>query len=87
MEREALRQVFRHQLENDTGEQYPNLDDSRRLREDLGLDSVDVVSLVVYFQSDFGILLKSQDLEKIVNVGELLDLLTARIAAAKNSAA
>ena len=87
MEREELRQVLRQQLEHGTGEKYASLDDAQRLREDLALDSVDVVSLVVYFQSEYGILLKSQDLESIVHIGELLDLLAARIADAKKSAA
>ena len=80
MEREALREVLRQQLEKETGEKYEKLEDSQRLREDLALDSVDVVSLVVFLQSEFGILLESQDLEKLVNVGEFLDLVGSRIA-------
>jgi acyl carrier protein len=45
------------------------------LREELGLDSVDVVSIVSQIERRFRIRLTHQELEKLVTVGDLLSLL------------
>jgi acyl carrier protein len=87
MDREVLRQTLREKLEEDTGETIALMDDDMNLRADLGLDSIDMVSLVIYMQSKYGILLESEELEPIVRVGQLLDLLGAKLASAKREAA
>jgi len=87
MEREALRQAFRETIETDRGEKLPGLDDTMNLRTDLGLDSVDFVQLLFFIQSEYGVVLESKDVENIVHVGELLDLLQARLAGVHKSAA
>jgi acyl carrier protein len=87
MDREALRQSILQKLEEDTGEKFPELDDSKNLRTQLGIDSVDLLQLVISIQSEFGIVLTSKDLEKITLVGEFLDLVQEKLAAAKKSAA
>jgi len=87
MEREALRQAFRETIETDRGEKLPGLDDTMNLRTDLGLDSVDFVQLLFFIQSEYGVVLESKDVENIVHVGELLDLLQARLASVHKSAA
>jgi len=61
-DRETLRQTLVELLEADTGVQYPNLDDTMKLREGLGLDSVDVVSLVSQIERQFRIRLSHQEL-------------------------
>ena len=53
--------------------------DAKNLRTDLGLDSVDVVSIVSQVERRFRIRLSQQDLEKLVNVGDVLDLLEAKL--------
>jgi acyl carrier protein len=45
-DRDTIRRTLIELLEADTGEKYPELDDNSNLREGLGLDSVDVVSIV-----------------------------------------
>jgi len=45
-DRQVIRQTLIELLEADTGEKYPDLDENTNLREGLGLDSVDVVSIV-----------------------------------------
>ncbi len=69
------------------GEEYGNLEDSANLREQLGLDSVDVVSIVSQIERHFRIRLTHQELEKLVTVGSLLDLLESKVSAPPNSAA
>ena len=55
--------------------------DDQDLRETLGLDSVDVVGLVMRIEREFRIRLASEELAQVKRVGDLLDLLDAKIAA------
>ena len=80
-DRTSVRKTLVELLEADTGEQFPDLDDSANLREGLGLDSVDVVSIVSQVERRFHIRLTHQELEKLVTVGDVLDLLEAKLAA------
>ncbi len=80
-DRASLRHTLIELLEADTGERYEHLEDATNLREGLGLDSVDVVSIVSQVERRFHIRLTHQELEKLVTVGDVLDLLEARLAA------
>ncbi len=55
------------------------------LREGLGLDSVDVVSIVSQIERRFHIRLTHQELEKLVTVADVLDLLQAKLADTSSS--
>jgi acyl carrier protein len=87
MDRQTLRHTLIELLEADTGEKYPELDDHTNLREGLGLDSVDVVSVVSQIERRFRIRLSPQELEKLVTVGDVLDLLQARLIAGPEASA
>ena len=80
-DRETLRRTLIELLEADTGEKYPDLEDNANLRDGLGLDSVDVVSVVSQIERRFRIRLTHEELEKLVTVRDVLDLLQAKIAA------
>jgi acyl carrier protein len=86
-DRTEIRQIVVELLEADTGEQYPDLDDSKDLRVELGLDSVDVVSVVSQIERRFRIRLTHLELEKLVKVGDVLDLLEAKLAASQPGSA
>ena len=78
-DRAFIRQTLIELLEADTGEKYDDLQDSANLREGLGLDSVDVVSIVSQVERRFHIRLSHQELEKLVTVADVLDLLQAKL--------
>jgi acyl carrier protein len=78
--RAEIRQILVELLEADRGENYPNLEDSVNLRGDLGLDSVDVVSIVSQIERRFRIRFTHQELETLVTVGDLLNLLETKMA-------
>jgi acyl carrier protein len=82
LDRESLRRTLIELLEADTGEKYTDLQETANLRDGLGLDSVDVVSVVSQIERQFRIRLTHEELEKLVTVGDVLDLLQAKIAAA-----
>ncbi len=87
-DRDTIRQTLIELLEADTGEKHPDLDDQTNLREGLGLDSVDVVSIVSQIERRFRIRLTQQELEKLVSVADVLDLLETKfIGGAETSAA
>ena len=81
MDRETIRQTLIELIEADTGEKFPDLDDAKNLRDDLGLDSVDVVSIVSQIERRFRIRLTHQELETLVTVGDVLTLLENKLAA------
>jgi acyl carrier protein len=80
-DRDTLRSTLIQLLEADTGEKYNDLQDGTSLRDGLGLDSVDVVSIVSQIERQFRIRLTHEELEKLVTVGDVLSLLQAKIAA------
>lgn len=79
MDRTRLRSELLEWLYQDTGQRYDHLDDSVTLREGLGLDSVDLVSLVMQIESRFRIRLDSQELQQVEKVGDLLDLIERKL--------
>ena len=86
-DRETIRQTLIELMEADIGEKFTDLQDTKRLREDLGLDSVDVVSIVSQIERHFRVRLSQQELEKLAAVGDLLDLLVAKVSLPPGTAA
>jgi acyl carrier protein len=86
-DREQIRQTLIELMEADIGEKFTDLSDNKKLREELGLDSVDVVSIVSQIERHFRIRLSQQELEKLVCVGDLLNLLDAKLVTPPGAAA
>jgi acyl carrier protein len=87
LNRDAIRQTLIELMEADTGGSYADLDESKNLRTDLGLDSVDVVSIVSQVERRFRIRMTQQELEKLVTCGDVLDLLEVKLKEASTKAA
>lgn len=85
MDREGIRQTLLELLEADTGEKFPDLKEEMNLREELGLDSVDVVSIVSQVERRYRIRLSQEELEKLVTVADILNLLHSKISASTQS--
>ena len=79
-DRDTIRQSLQIYLEDDLGEALSEFDDTTNIREGLGLDSVDVVGMVMQVERQLRIRLGSEELAKVVTVGDLLDLLEAKTA-------
>jgi acyl carrier protein len=86
-DRQFIRQTLIELLEADTGEKHEDLDEGTNLREGLGLDSVDVVSIVSQIERRFRIRLSQQELEKLLTVADVLNLLETKLSAAPESSA
>jgi acyl carrier protein len=86
-DRDAIRSTLIELLEADKGEKYPDVEDSMKLREDLGLDSLDVVSIVSQIERRFRIRLTHEELQGLVNVGDVLTLLQTKLANSSEASA
>ena len=85
LDRNGIKQTLVEIMEADTGETFANLEETSNLRTHLGLDSVDVVSIVSQVERHFRLRLSQQDLEKLVTLSDLLDLLEVKIKEAEAS--
>ena len=81
MNRSELSAIVLELLERETGETYEGLTDKTTLRKGLNLDSLDMAGLVLHVESRFGIQIETELLEKIDSVGDMLDVLEAKLAA------
>ena len=86
-DRETLRDSLREMLENETGEPRTGLPDALGLREELGLDSVDLISLVMQVECAFRVRLAGEELAQLKRVGDLLDLIQHKLASQLSAAA
>lgn len=87
LDRESIRQTLIELVEADKGEKVADLEDPQKLREELGLDSLDVVSIVSQVERRFRIRLTHEELQGLVTVGDVLDLLEAKLKAAARASA
>jgi acyl carrier protein len=81
MDRQQLRETLLDVLEQETWERPPSLADDVKIREGLKLDSVDLLSVMLRVETQLGISLNSSDFEKVTTVGNLLDVIQAKLAA------
>ena len=83
-DRESLRAKLVALLEEEMGESYPLPQDDQDLRETLGLDSVDLVGLVMRIEREFHVRLTPEELALVKRVGDLLDLMETKLAGARH---
>jgi acyl carrier protein len=86
-DREMIRRTLIELLEADKGEKYPELADSMNLRDDLALDSLDVVSIVSQVERRFRIRLTHEELQALVTVGDVLNLLETKVVGSASKSA
>jgi acyl carrier protein len=88
MDRQQLRLTLLDVLEQETWERPQNLADDVKIREELKLDSVDLLSVMLRVETQLQISLNSRDFEKVVTVGDLLDVIQGKLTetAAKKAA-
>lgn len=79
MQREELRAKLHQILVAEMDEQYPPLEDHMTLIEGLGLDSMDMVTVVMRVEQQLRIRLAYEELSKLQTVGELLDLVQVKL--------
>lgn len=79
MNREQLRVELKAIFEEDTGKTIPVLADDLELQDGLGLDSLDVVSLVMQIEQQYRIRLSHDELAAVTTVGQLLAFIHGKL--------
>ncbi len=77
--RQDILQTLSEFLESDADVQLDSLSEDLSLREGLGLDSVDLVGVIMRIEGHYRIRLTHAELETVANVGTLLDLIEAKV--------
>ena len=80
MTRQELREELAGIIENDVGVRHDDLQDETSIREGLGLDSVDVVSVISQMERKFKIRIDQDELVAMTTVGQFLDVVQTKIA-------
>ena len=83
--RDQIRETLMELFEAETGEPLNSLSDDQHLAEQLGLDSVDMVSLIMQLERHFKIRLSHEELADSVHVGQLLDLVEKKANAPRDT--
>lgn len=86
MDRQQLKQLLLDVMERSVGERIEDVSDDQNLRDSLKLDSIDLLSMAIELQSQLDIRLEAADFERIITVGDLLDLVQERFKAVKKAA-
>ena len=84
--REEIRQTLKKLFEAETGEPLDSLTDEQNMAEELGLDSVDMVSLIMQLERHFRIRLSHEELANAMQVGQLLDIVMQKVNEPKDAA-
>jgi acyl carrier protein len=82
MDRDELKTRLLSLVEEETGQPLAPPDERQNLKDGLGLDSVDLLGLVMRVEGHFGIRIENQELWPLRTFGDLLDLLQARLTTA-----
>ncbi|MEX2173140.1 MAG: acyl carrier protein [Pirellulaceae bacterium] len=81
MDREQIRTTLLDLLEQETWERPKVFGDAVKIREELKLDSVDLLGVMLRAEVQIGVTLDSRDFDKIATVGNLLDTIERKLAA------
>lgn len=71
---EKIAEIIREQLNLDDVE----IAEETSFKDDLGADSLDLFELVMAFEEEYGIEIPSEDLEKLVTVGDVVEYIKAQ---------
>ena len=74
MNRDQIREILQNILETETSHQIGVLSDDARIVEEFGLDSVDIVSLMMHVEQHFRVRMSHEELAAVATVGSLIDL-------------
>ncbi len=72
---EKIKNFLVEEMEIDAAKILPEA----RLKEDLGIDSLEVVDTVVFVEREFGFKMKSEEFKTISTFGQFVDYVTERV--------
>ena len=82
MDKSQIKALFVESLKESVGLKRADVGDDLKLRDDLGLDSLDMISLVTEVQTRTEIAIETTDLSESTTVGDIVNLLHAKLGSA-----
>lgn len=79
MTREEVRKITNEFLVDEIEIDAEKINDNARLREDLGIDSLDFVDIVVIVESHFGFKIKPEDMKDVHTLSQFYDFIVNKI--------
>ena len=82
MQRDDIRAAFARTLEDITEVKQANVTSDKRLREELGIDSLSLIEVAVATEDTFGIRISPEQLERFQTVADAIDYIQRAMVAA-----
>jgi acyl carrier protein len=79
MEKEDIRKTVCRFLVDEIELDEDKLDDDARLKEDLGIDSLDFVDIVVICEREFGFKIKPEEMKNVKTLGQFYDYIGEKL--------
>ena len=79
MQQNDIQATFTRILEEVAKVDRAKVAQDKRLREDLGIDSLSLIEVAVAAEDEFGVPLPDEDLERLQTVGEVIDYVRGAI--------
>jgi len=79
MEREKIESLVNDFLIEEMEIDADKIQEKARLKEDLGLDSLDFVDIVVIVEKTFGFKIKPEEMANVLNVNDFYDYIEANV--------
>ena len=79
MERKKIESLVTNFLVEDMEIDEAKIHDEAKLKEDLGLDSLDFVDIVVIIEKTFGFKIKTEEMANVLTVKEFYDYIDAKV--------
>lgn len=79
MDRQEIEKIIRHFLIEDLEIDEHKIKSEARLKEDIGIDSLDFVDIVVIVEKTFGFKIKPEDMKEIKLYSQFCDYIEQRL--------
>ena len=80
MTREEIVKITNEFLVDEIEVDAEKINDSARLKEDLGIDSLDFVDIVVIVESHFGFKIKPEEMKDVQTLSQFYDYIASKLA-------
>ena len=79
MERTEIEEKVRNFLIEDLEIEEENIAPEAKLKDDLGIDSLDFVDIVVIVEKNFGFKIKPEEMQSIVTLSQFCDYIESKV--------
>ena len=79
MERKEIEEKVRNFLIEDLEIEEDNIAPDAKLKDDLGIDSLDFVDIVVIVEKNFGLKIKPEEMKGVVTLSQFCDYIESKV--------